>query len=106
MRGLWGKSNFYEESCSVPLIISGPKIKKGICDTPVTLMDISETITDHFSCESPNNGPGNSLYKISESPYDNERVAFSEYHAAKSISGAYMIRKGKWNQRVAPLRIR
>jgi len=23
-------------------------------------------------------------------------VAFSEYHAAKSISGAYMIRKGKW----------
>ena len=96
VRGLWGKSNFYEESCSVPLIVSGPKIKKGTCETPVTLMDLSETIVDHFSCESPNHGPGNSLYKILESPYDNERVAFSEYHAAKSISGAYMIRKGKW----------
>ena len=70
VRGLWGKSNFYEESCSVPLIVSGPKIKKGTCETPVTLMDLSETIVDHFSCESPNHGPGNSLYKILESSYD------------------------------------
>ena len=95
-RGLWGKSNFYEESSSIPLIVSGPKIKKGVCKTPVTLMDISETITDHFSCKSPNNGPGVSLYKIAEISYDNKRIAFSEYHASSSISGAYMIRKGEW----------
>ena len=95
-RGLWGKSNFYEESCSIPLILSGPKIKKGICKTPVTLMDISETIVDHFSCESPNNGPGESIYKIADATYNNERIAFSEYHASSSISGAYMIRKGRW----------
>ena len=95
-RGLWGKSNFYEESCSIPLILSGPKIKKGISKTPVTLMDISETIVDHFSCESPNNGPGESIYKIADATYNNERIAFSEYHASSSISGAYMIRKGRW----------
>ena len=95
-RGLWGKSNFYEESCSIPLILSGPGIKKGICKTPVTLMDISETIVDHFSCESPNNGPGESIYKIADATYNNERIAFSEYHASSSISGAYMIRKGRW----------
>ena len=95
-RGLWGKSNFYEESCSIPLILSGPKIKKGTCKTPVTLMDISETIVDHFSCESPNNGPGESIYKIADATYKNERIAFSEYHASSSISGAYMIRKGRW----------
>lgn len=95
-RGLWGKSNFYEESCSIPLILSGPKIKKGTCKTPVTLMDISETIVDHFSCESPNNGPGESIYKIADATYNNERIAFSEYHASSSISGAYMIRKGRW----------
>mgnify|MGYP001157567189 FL=1 len=95
-RGLWGKSNFYEESCSIPLIVSGKKINKGICKTPVTLMDISETIVDHFSCKSPNNGPGQSLYEIADNPYDHNRVAFSEYHASSSISGAYMIRKGKW----------
>lgn len=96
VRGLWGKSNFYEESCSVPLIISGSTIKKGVCRTPVTLMDVSETIVDHFNCKSPNNGPGESLYKIAARPYDKERIAFSEYHASSSISGAYMIRKGKW----------
>jgi choline-sulfatase len=95
-RGLWGKSNFYEESCSIPLILSGPGIKKGICKTHVTLMDISETIVDHFSCESPNNGPGESIYKIADATYNNERIAFSEYHASSSISGAYMIRKGRW----------
>ena len=95
-RGLWGKSNFYEESCSIPLILSGPKIKKGTCKTPVTLMDISETIVDHFSCESPNNGPGESIYKIADATYNNERIAFSEYHASSSISGAYMIRKSRW----------
>ncbi len=95
-RGLWGKSNFYEESCSIPLILSGPKVKKDICKTPVTLMDISETIVDHFACPSPNEGPGETLYKILKNKYDDKRIAFSEYHASSSISGAYMIRKGKW----------
>ncbi len=96
VRGLWGKSNFYEESCSIPLILSGPKLEKDICKTPVTLMDVSETITDHFSCPSPNKGPGETLYKILKNKYDDKRIAFSEYHASSSISGAYMIRKGKW----------
>ena len=96
VRGLWGKSNFYQESVAIPLIVSGPKIKKGVCATPVTLMDISETIVDHFLCESPNMGPGKSLYEIIEQPYDNQRIAFSEYHASSSVSGAFMIRKGNW----------
>ena len=59
-------------------------------------MDVSETIVDHFSCESPNKGPGETLYKILKNKYDDKRIAFSEYHASSSISGAYMIRKGKW----------
>ena len=96
VRGLWGKSNFYEESCSIPLIVSGPNVKRDICKTPVTLMDISETIVDHFSCQSPNEGPGDTLYKILKNEYDDKRIAFSEYHASSSISGAFMIRKGKW----------
>ena len=95
-RGLWGKSNMYEESSAIPLIVSSSSIKPGKCDTPVSLLDLSETIVDHFEAESPNNGPGKSLYKIAEKPIDKSRVVFSEYHAASSVSGAFMIRKDQW----------
>ena len=95
-RGLWGKSNMYEESAAIPLIISSSKIIPGRCDTPVSLLDLSETIVDHFDAESPNNGPGESLYKIANKPVDKSRVVFSEYHAASSVSGAFMIRKDQW----------
>ena len=37
-RGLWGKSNMYEESAAVPLIMAGPDIPHGVCDTPVSLL--------------------------------------------------------------------
>ena len=95
-RGLWGKSNLYEESAAIPLIISGKNIEPSECNTPVSLLDLSETIVDHFDANSPNNGPGKSLYKIANENYDHDRVVFSEYHASRSISGAYMVRKNNW----------
>lgn len=100
-RGLWGKSNMYEESCSVPLILAGPDIKPGVCDTSVSLLDLSVTITEHFgqSIEvDDEHGPviGDNLLSIAASPNDSERSIFSEYHAAGAVSGAFMIRKGRW----------
>ena len=95
-RGLWGKSNLYEESSAIPLIISGKRIKPSLCKTPVSLLDLSETIVDHFNTDSPNNGPGKSLYKIADEAFDKDRVVFSEYHASRSVSGAFMIRKNNW----------
>ena len=95
-RGLWGKSNMYEESSAIPLIISSSTIKPGRCDTPVSLLDLSETIVDHFEADSPNNGPGESLYTIANKAIDKSKVVFSEYHAASSVSGAFMIRKDQW----------
>lgn len=47
-RGLWGKSNMYEESAAVPLIMAGPNVAQGVCETPVSLLDVSATIADHF----------------------------------------------------------
>ena len=35
-RGLWGKSNLYQESTTVPMIMTGPDITAGQCETPVT----------------------------------------------------------------------
>ena len=47
-RGLWGKSNMYEESAAIPLIMNGPEVPVGTCETPVTLLDLSAEIAEHF----------------------------------------------------------
>lgn len=94
-RGLWGKSNMYEESAAIPMIMAGPGIKDGVCETPVSLVDLSATITDHFG-EELNDAPGRSLYDIAAEADDPERIVFSEYHAAGAVTGAFMLRKGRW----------
>jgi len=94
-RGLWGKSNMYEESAAIPLIMAGPGVAQSVCETPVSLIDLSATITDHFG-ETLGEAPGASLYDIAAAPDDAEREVFSEYHAAGAVTGAFMLRKGRW----------
>jgi len=95
-RGLWGKSTLYEESTAVPLVMAGPGIAQGACDTPVSLLDLSATIAEHFGARI-DGAPGiRNLYDIAAAPVDPERVVFSEYHAAGAVSGAFMLRKGRW----------
>jgi choline-sulfatase len=93
-RGLWGKSNLYQESVSVPLIMAGPDVVQGTCETPVSLLDVSATIPDHFGatfdCD------GRSLKDIATAPPDRDRIVLSQYHAAGAVSGAFMLRHGKW----------
>ena len=97
-RGLWGKSNMYEESAGIPLILAGPDIAAGaVCDTPVSLLDAYPSIlaaTGLAATEDETALPGRSWLDIAAAPYDPERVAFSEYHAAASPSAAFMVRRG------------
>ncbi len=95
-RGLWGKSNLYEESVAVPLIVSDPDGPRGVCDTPVSLLDLSTTIAGHFDCPFESEAGTRSLIDIATAPAEPERVVFSEYHAAGAVSGAFMLRKGRW----------
>jgi choline-sulfatase len=99
-RELWGKSTMYEESASVPLILSGPDIPQGkTAATPVSLVDFYPTVLDCVGLDSGSGGavrPGRSLLQIASAPDDMDRAVFSEYHAAASISAAYMIRKGRY----------
>ena len=93
-RGLWGKSNLYQESVSVPLIMAGPDINQGTCATPVDLLDLAATIPAHFGLEFESEGiPLGEIAARSEDP---ERVILSQYHAVGSVSGAFMLRKGRW----------
>lgn len=93
-RGLWGKSNLYQESVSVPMIMAGPDVAPGTCDTPVSLLDLSATIPAHFGV--PFNAGGRPLPEIASEPPDPDRPILSQYHAAGAVSGAFMLRKGRW----------
>ncbi|MBX2880455.1 MAG: sulfatase-like hydrolase/transferase [Granulosicoccus sp.] len=99
-RGLWGKSNLYEESSAIPLIMAGPGIPVGVCHTPVSLIDVSVSIASHFNQSidtDEEHGPaqGKALKTVLNNP-DQDRLIFSEYHAAGAVSGAYMVRVGRW----------
>jgi choline-sulfatase len=46
-RGFWGKSNMYDESAGVPLIMRGPGVAAGRrVATPVSLVDVYPTIIE------------------------------------------------------------
>ena len=99
-RGLWGKMNMYQESAAIPLIVS-PAKSAGLslpktCETAVSLLDVSETILDHFGADLPGTRPGKSLYQIAAAPNDDTRAVLSEYHAVGAVTGAFMLRKGPW----------
>lgn len=98
-RGLWGKSVFYEDSCAVPMMMAGPGIERGArCQTPVSLVDIYPTIVKSVGGKLGEREcalPGSDLREIVREP-TNDRVVFSEYHAAGSKTGGFMVRKGHW----------
>jgi len=102
-RGLWGKSNMYEESAGIPMVAAGPGIASGAtCDTPVSHIDFWPTILEAVGvppqAREAESHPGRSLFetmRMGEAEAA-QRVVLSEYHAAGSISACYMIRKGDW----------
>ncbi len=98
-RGLWGKSNLYRESVDVPLLMAGPGIGQGVCETAVSLLDLSVTLPESAGLDARQampGRPGRSLFAIASAPSDPERPVFSEYHAVGSETAGYMLRKGRW----------
>ena len=97
-RGLWGKSNMYEDSVGVPLLMAGPGVPQGVvCREPVSLVDGYPTILATMGIE-PNEAdrklPGANLLDVVSGKVG-ERTILSEYHASGSVSGAFMIRRGR-----------
>ena len=97
-RGLWGKSNLYEECVRAPMIVAGPDIPAGaVKKTPANLLDLPATILHGGGLA--DDGPeqrGRSLYKLIDEADDPERVTFSEYHAVGADGGAFMVRRGRY----------
>lgn len=45
-RGLWYKKSFFEDSCRIPLIISGPMLKPSRIESNVSLVDLLPTLVE------------------------------------------------------------
>jgi len=86
----------YRESVGVPMIAAVEDIAKGACETPVTLLDLSETIPRFFGLDWVGDRPGRPLQEISTEERNPEREIISQYHAVGAVSGSYMLRRGKW----------
>lgn len=98
MRGLWGKSTLYEETCGVPLIVAGEGIPYGqVVDTPANLVDIYPFIIDCVGETGAGfvgpDHPGVSIAKLAQGEKPN-RTVLSEYHGMGSTTGAFAIRNG------------
>ncbi|SMF89578.1 choline-sulfatase [Azospirillum oryzae] len=98
-RGLWGKSTLYQESVGIPMIVAGPELQPAVRTTPVDLLDLFPTILSAVGIDPApemEDRPGRSLFDLAAAPDEPDRVVFSEYHAAGSNTGGYMLRKGRW----------
>lgn len=99
-RGFWGKSNMYEDSAGVPMILAGPGVPRGaVVSTPVTLLDLPQTIIEavgeRLTEEERSGLPGRSLFDIIDGRHI-DRTVLSEYHAVAAITGIFMVRHRNW----------
>src|SRR5262245_16744443 len=98
-RGLWGKSNMYEEAAGVPMIMAGPDVPQGVvCREPATLVDAFPTITQCVGAAPAADDatlPGSSLLDVLAGTCG-RRTVLSEYHAAGSATAVFMIRHGRF----------
>ena len=99
-RAMWGKSNLYEETAGIPLIVAGEGVPEGkTSSTTTSLLDSYQTILDGVGLDETSdeqNLVGKSWFDLSSLVDDPDRIVFSEYHAAGSPTGAYMLRRGKY----------
>ena len=94
--GMWGKSTMYEASVGVPFIMAGPDLPTGsVINENISLVDSFPTILDavgaHLTPEDADL-PGASLWPLAQGEAMPQRTIFSEYHAAGSPTGVFMIR--------------
>lgn len=98
--GIWGKNCMYQESVGIPMILAGDGVPRGaVATTEASLVDCYQTILDALGIapteEEVQTLPGRSLFDLAQTP-DPERCGFSEYHGAAAMTGAFMIRRGRW----------
>lgn len=95
--GLWDKFQFYEGSCGVPLMVRVPGGAPAVCDTPVSLISLSATLTDLCDVPSPGPSDGKSFAPLVRQPQSraDHGPVFAEYSLGNK-GAKYMIRDGDY----------
>jgi len=98
--GLFWKTNFYEGSARVPVIVSQPgRIAKGrVITHPTSLLDFPATLIDIAGASQLPETDGESWYSdlISETYQHRDRAVISMLGDVKGDNPSAMIRKGNW----------
>lgn len=98
--GLWFKSTMYEGAVGIPFLMAGPDLPAGkVVEDNVSLVDGFPTILDAVGAHpEPVDAdlPGTSLWPIARGESGARRTVFSEYHAAGSPSGIFMLRGDRY----------
>ena len=79
------------------MLVAGAGAPVGkVSQTPVSLVDVYRFVVNWTDAEAPDAGElsGQCLFEIANEEDDPDRIAFSEYHASKSPSAFFIIRKG------------
>ena len=69
-----------------------------VVDTPISLVDCYRSVLEAVGCPAPAEDaalPSRSIWAIAEGERP-QRCVLSEYHAAASVTGTFMIRHGRW----------
>ncbi|MFC1735430.1 sulfatase-like hydrolase/transferase [Candidatus Hydrogenedentota bacterium] len=96
---MYQKMEMYEQAINVPLILSGPRIKSQVVNTPVSHLDVLPTLLEYVGINIPEDLDGISLLESLESgaPLP-ERTVFSQFsgnHAKGDIRRAAITRRYK-----------
>ena len=57
--------------------MAGPGIASGVCEIPVSLIDLSETVIEHFRAQLAGERPERSLRAIAAEVADHDRAVLS-----------------------------
>lgn len=89
----WHKSTLWEEATRVPLIICVPGLPAGICDHPVSLLDLYPTLNDVAGFQSTLSLDGVSLKPLLENPNAPwDRPAVIEYGSGNAAVRSHHFR--------------
>lgn len=95
--GLFGKFTMYDEAAKIPMIMAGPDVPANqTVTTPVSLVDGYPTILSALGIEEDGTAsprPGQPLWPLVQEPAQ-ERMVFSEYHAAGTRNAIFMLCDG------------
>jgi choline-sulfatase len=96
--GMWRKSNFYEHSARVPLVMRWPgRLAEGTrVPEVVSLVDVVATIVAAAGASSPEPLPGESLLPMARGEAPGRDEAFAEYLAHGVDRPVAMLRRGRF----------